>query len=233
MENMFDKLLHLPLFQGVSHERIKETIEKVPFHFLKFRKGERIIDNGDPCTHVRFIISGRILIEHESKALKFKISHELSAPEVIAPDYLFGLNTHYPFSAYALEECGILQVAKQDYVAMLQTDNVFLFNILNYLSRNSQQRKNQLLSMHNATVIERIVMLVSAFTSQRAANISLTFRQRDLCRLLGTRRPAFVSAVTYLEENDLIEVPNNFTIIVKDRKALLDELNNSYKRIQL
>lgn len=224
MDNMFDKLLHLPLFQGISHERLEETIEKIPFHFLKFKKGERIIDAGEQCTHVKFVVSGKILMEYESSSLKFKITHELSAPEVIAPDYLFGMDTCYPLSAYALEDCGILQVAKQDYVAMLQSDNIFLFNLLNYLSRNSQLRKSQLLSMNNATVVERIVMLVSTFTSQKSKYINLSFRQRDFCRLLGTRRPAFVSAMTYLEENNLIVVPNNYSIIINDRKALLELL---------
>ena len=225
MENMFDKLLHLPLFQGVSHERLQETIEKVPFHFLKFRKGDKIIDRGDECTHVKFVISGRVLLDFSSNVLKFKISHELSAPEVIAPDHLFGLNTRYPFSAFALEDCGILQVEKLDYVTMLQSDNIFLFNILNYLSRNSQTRKSQLLNMGNASVTERIVMLVSAFTSQKSENITMTFRQRDLCRLLGARRPAFISALEYLLDKELIEMPDNTTIIVKSRKALLQLLN--------
>ncbi len=226
MDNMFDKLLHLPLFQGISHERLEETIEKIPFHFLKFKKGERIIDAGDPCTHVRFVVSGRILMEYESINLKFKITHELTSPEVIAPDYLFGLDTCYPFSTYALEECGILQLAKQDYVTMLQSDKIFLYNILNYLSRNSQSRKSQLLNMTNASVVDRIAMLVSAFTTQQSSNITLSFRQRDLCRLLGTRRPALVSAFTYLEDKKLIIVPNSYTAVVNDRKALIDELQN-------
>ena len=29
MENIYDKLLHLPLFQGVTHERLEEIIEKI------------------------------------------------------------------------------------------------------------------------------------------------------------------------------------------------------------
>jgi len=227
MENMFDKLLHLPLFQGISREKLGETIEKVPFHFLKFKKGERFIECGDACTHVKFIVSGRILLEHISNTLKFKISHELVAPEVIAPDYLFGLDTCYPFNAYAIEDCGILQLAKQDYVSMLQSDNVFLFNILNYLSRNSQVQKTQFLNLDKASVIERFVVLVSIFTTQKAENIVLTFKQRDLCRLLGARRPAYVSAINYLLEKDLISLPDNSMIIVNDRKQLLELLKDN------
>ena len=225
MENIFDKLLHLPLFQGVSQERLQETVEKVPFHFLKFRKGEKILSCGDECTHVRFIVSGRVRLEFESKVLKFKISHELEAPEVIAPDYLFGLDTCYPFSVKAMENCGILQLVKHDYVTMLQTDNVFLFNILNYLSRNSQVRKSQLLNLGNASVHERLVMLVSAFTSQRSQNITMTFRQRDLCRLLGARRPALVSAISAMKENGLIDMPDGSTINITSRHDFLEQLN--------
>ena len=227
MENIFDKLLHLPLFQGVSQERLQETVEKVPFHFLKFRKGEKILSCGDECSHVRFIVSGRVKLEYESKVLKFKISHELEAPEVIAPDYLFGLDTSYPFSVRAIDGCGILQLTKQDYVAMLRTDNVFLFNILNYLSRNSQTRKTQLLNLGNASVQERLVMLVSAFTSQRSQNITMNFRQRDLCRLLGARRPALVSAFSFLKDNGLIEMPDSSTINIASRQEFLKQLKNT------
>ena len=221
---MFDKLLHLPLFQGVSHERLSETVEKVPFHFLKFKRGEKIIDCGERCTHVRFIISGRVRMTYESRKLKFSISHDLNAPEVITPDYLFGLDTTYPFTLRATEECGILQLAKNDYVAMLQTDKVFLYNILNYVSRNSQSFKSQLLNAEQLTVTERLVVLVSAFTSQRATNVVIEFRQRDLCRILGARRPALMTAIEELSSMGLIEVRDNSTIIVNDRRQLIQYL---------
>lgn len=224
MDNMFDKLLHLPLFQGVSHETLSTTVEKVPFHFLKFKRGEKIIDRGDKCTHVRFIISGNVKITYESKKLKFSISHELTGPEVIAPDYLFGLDTSYPFTLKAIDECGILQLSKNDYVSMLQTDNVFLYNILNYLSRNSQSFKSQLLNAEQVTVTERLVMLVSAFSSQKSKNIVLEFRQRDLCRILGARRPALITTINQLKDAELIEMPNNSTIVISGRKQLLEWL---------
>lgn len=227
MDNMFDKLLHLPLFQGVSQERLSETVEKVPFHFLKFKRGDKIIDKGDKCTHVRFIISGKVKMTYESRKLKFCISHELTAPEVIAPDYLFGLDTSYPFTLRAIDECGILQVSKNDYVTMLQSDKVFVYNILNYLSRNSQMFKSQMLNAEQVSVTERLVMTVAAFTTQKSQNIVLEFRQRDLCRILGARRPALITTIEELTSKELIEVPNNSSIIISDRKKLLDCLRDA------
>ena len=224
MTNIFDTLLHLPLFQGVSQERLGEIVAKIPFHFLKFRKGDRIISSGESCTHVRFVISGKVKVEFESRPLKFKISHELSAPEVISPDYLFGLDTNYPFSVTAIEPCGILQVTKQDYISILRSDDVFLYNILNYLSRNSQSVKTHLLNVEHASVVERLALLVSVFSTQRSQHIRLHFKQKDLCKLLGARRPAFVGAIDYLLENELVEMPDNSSILVEDRKRLLSLL---------
>ena len=41
--NMFEKLMELPLFQGASHEHISALVAKMPFHFLKFGDGQRIV----------------------------------------------------------------------------------------------------------------------------------------------------------------------------------------------
>ena len=55
---MYQQLMQLPLFQGVSTDKITSLVEKLPFHFLKFRNGEQIFAAGDQCTHMRFIVSG-------------------------------------------------------------------------------------------------------------------------------------------------------------------------------
>ena len=36
MDSMYDVLLQLPIFQGVSRNKISELIEKMKFHFLKY-----------------------------------------------------------------------------------------------------------------------------------------------------------------------------------------------------
>ena len=59
---MFEQLMQLPLFQGVSNERMTSLVEKLPFHFLKFHDGDTIISAGDECTHIRFIVSGSVRV---------------------------------------------------------------------------------------------------------------------------------------------------------------------------
>ena len=44
---MYDKLLLLPLFQGLCKEDFTSILEKVRLHFQKYTAGSRIVKQGD------------------------------------------------------------------------------------------------------------------------------------------------------------------------------------------
>ena len=197
--------MQLPLFHGVSAQQLSALVEKMPFHFLKFSDGERIIDEGDTCTHVRFVVSGKVRVSMRFTNLKVTIEQTLEAPNVLGPDYLFGLDTSYPFNVTAEGECGIMQLRKSDYVNIVQADKVFLFNILNYLSRNSQRFTTGMLAMKQGSVTERIALIVSILTTQLSSDITISFLQKDLCTLLGTQRTTLIHALDILKEEGTID----------------------------
>lgn len=197
--------MQLPLFHGVSAQQLSALVEKMPFHFLKFNDGERIIDDGDTCTHVRFVVSGKVRVSMRFTNLKVTIEQTLEAPNVLGPDYLFGLDTTYPFNVTAVCECGIMQLRKSDYVNIVQADKVFLFNILNYLSRNSQRFTAGLLAIRQGSVTERIALIVSILTTQLSSDITISFQQKDLCTLLGTQRTTLIHALDIMKDQGIID----------------------------
>lgn len=205
MNSMYQQLMQLPLFQGVSTEKITELVEKLPFHFLKYRSGEQIVAAGDPCTHIRFIVSGKVRLETSASRLKVSLEQIMSTPNVLAPDYLFGRDTAYPFSAFAEGPCGILQLVKGDYIKMINTDKVFLFNILNFLSSGSQRGAAMALAARDGSVEERLAMLMNVLVVTGATDIVLKFKQKDLCTLLGTQRTTLVSMLDRLSEQEILE----------------------------
>lgn len=218
--NMFDKLMELPLFQGASHEQISALVAKIPFHFLKFSDGQRIIASGSASTHLRFIVSGKARSVTSGAAARVAVAQTLSAPNVVGADFMFGREPAYPFDLYAVGDCGMLQLSKADYMSIVRSDDVFLFNILNYLSRNAQKPKLSLQHMSHGLVAERIAFMVSMFTSKASADIAITFRQKDLCLMLGTRRTALVSALSSLKARGIVDYTSS-TISVLDRSALV------------
>lgn len=219
MNSMYEMLRSLPLFQGVGSERISELVERLPFHFLKFKKGDTVISAGDKCNHVRFVVSGSVKVFIESNELQVRLEQTMNAPEVLGPDCLFGIDNTYPFTAIAGDKCGILQLTKADYMKVLQADKVFLFNILNYLSSNCQRHVTALQMMRHGSIAERLAREIVDLTTQRSTDVKITFRQKDLCTLLGTQRNSLVAALDQMTEDGLIEYTPT-EIRVKSVRAL-------------
>lgn len=220
---MFDILMGLPLFSGVTRERMAETVGMAKFHFLKYLAGETIVEAGDPCTHIKFIISGSVRMSIENSDRRFKVVSTLAAPDVIAPSFLFGRATDYPCTVTAVEDTSILQITKQDYLKILNSDPVFMLNFLNMLSMNAQKSVDGVLALTTGSMEERIAFWIVALTQPAAREISLSCRQRDLYSFFGVQRSSFIATLDGMKERGLITY-NATEINVASRKSMIDLL---------
>lgn len=225
MESMYEKLMELPLFQGVSRDKLSLLIEKTPFHFVKYTQGQQIIAENDLCTHIRFIISGDVQMDISNVNKRVSLSETISGPDVIGADYLFGKNTYYPFNATALTDCGILQIVKADFINILMSDEIFLFNILNLLSRNSQKSVFGLMALSTGSIAERLAFIITSLTQRGSKNIKLSYRQKDLCSILGVQRSSLINALEKMKEDDVIDYTMT-EIKVNSRDKLLEILHS-------
>ncbi len=217
--------MQLPLFQGVSTEKITALVEKLPFHFLKFRNGEQVFAAGDPCTHIKFIVSGQVRLETPFPKLRITMHQTVSNPHVLAAEYLFGRDTAYPYTAISDGACGILQLRKSDYIKMITSDKVFLFNILNYLSSGSQRSLLMPLTVKDGSVAERLAMIVDNLSISGATNIGFRYKQKDLCTLLGTQRTTLVSMLDRLSDQGIVDYDSN-ELKILDLQGLINVNND-------
>lgn len=209
MNSMYEQLMKLPLFQGISADKITALVEKLPFHFLKYRNGDQVCAAGDTCTHIKFIVSGQVRLETPFTNLRVAMWQTVSNPHVLAPEYLFGRDTTYPYTAISDGSCGILQLRKSDYIKMVNTDKVFLFNILNYLSSGSQRYISSSLNIKDGSLTERLASIVETLALPGSVDIALHYKQKDLCALLGTQRTTLVSMLNRLSDQQILEYDSN------------------------
>ena len=226
MDSMYEILMGLPLFKGVSHEKISEIVGMAKFHFLKYFPNEIILNAGDQCTHIKFIISGKARLTIANSDDRFKVSQTLEAPNVIAPEFLFGRAPFYPCTAEAIEATGILHISKSDYIKILNTDEIFLFNFLNILSKNAQKAVDGILAITTGSLEERIAFWIISLTQRGGTDIALTCRQRDLYSLFGVQRTSFLATLESMRNRGIIEYNNN-EIRINSRDSLLDILNTA------
>ena len=223
MENIYQTLMQLPLFQGVSRAKLLELVEKTRFHFLKYEDGEKVASRATSCTHLKFLLSGNIRCELSTFDGKVKLSQTLHAPDILAPDHLFGRSTHYPADYYAEGQVGLMQIDKATFMNFMQEEPIFLINLLNILSRRSQKSKESLLSMSNGDLRERLAFWVLNLTSRNATNIRINARQRDLYSYFGVQRTALLNTLAEMKQEKLIDYTVN-EVNILDRRALRDIL---------
>ena len=217
---MFDRLMTLPLFKGVTLQRMTDTVGKAKFHFLKFLPGQKFIKAGDDCTHLTFILSGSARVTIANSDSRFRVIQTLNGPDVIYPDYLFGRHTFYPCDVEAIDAVNILQVSKKDYLNILKSDEIFMINYFNYLSTNAQKTIDGVMSITFGEIEERIALWIACLTQTGATDIVLAARQRDLCSVFGMQRATFNAGIQHMVDKGLIEsFPNE--IRIKDRAEVV------------
>lgn len=223
--SMFELLMELPLFKGISYEGIARTVETNKFHFLKYPAGEHIARKGEAYDHITFVLSGAVRSTKENEARTFCIAQTFEAPAVLAPDFLFGMQRQWPANVVALRPTSILKISKADFTNMLYSDKVFMFNYLNMLSVNAQKATEGLLSLTRASLEERIAFWVTTLTQPQGKDITLTCRARDLCSLFGVQRHHFDSTLESMRDRGLLKFTNR-ELFDLNRKGLLDLLHN-------
>ena len=123
----------------------------------------------------------------------------------------------------AIEPTGILQIAKNDYIKILKSDEVFMFNYLNLLSMNAQKSVSGVLALTTGSIEERIAFWIVALTQPSGRDISLECRQRDLYSFFGVQRGSFIATLDNMKKLGLLTYgPSKIDII--SRRSLIDLL---------
>lgn len=223
MDSMFETLMDLPLFRGISREKMSEIVGMAKFNFLKYLPDAVFINSGDPVDGLLFMLSGSARLTLENADQRFKIAQTVTAPHVLWPQFLFGRSTQYPGTAVAIEPSNMLQVSKADYLKILTRDQVFMLNNLNFLSANAQNSIDTLLAMTSGTVQQRLALWVANLTQPEATDITLICRQRDLYSVFGIQRSSYIAAMDDLAEQGILSYTAN-DISILDRRALVQVL---------
>lgn len=204
MQSMYEILMSLPFFNGVSYNRVSEIVGSTPLAFVKYKEGEEIIHRGDACGSLAFVISGKVRVSIANRSDRFVVSQTLEAPSVIMPEVLFGRSTVYPCTVTAIDEVSVMRISKTDFTKLLNTDAVFLFNYLNTVATKAQKSVDGIMSLTTGSLEERLAFWVLSLTQRDAVDITLTCKQRDLYSMFGVQRMSFMCMLDDLTERGVL-----------------------------
>lgn len=146
MATMYETIMNLPLFKGLSHEQVSSFLEKTHFKFSKYSDREKIVSAGERVEEMKCVISGQIRLCHiiGDKDL-LRLTELRRNHEVIGADRLFGMDTTYGADICAVGNVSTMEFSKDQYQNLLNAGSIYLLNYLNSLSYGAQIRFNILM----------------------------------------------------------------------------------------
>lgn len=201
---MYDTLLQLPLFQGLGQNDFTSILGKVRLHFSKHKAGEKIINQGDSCDKLVFLLNGEILSESSDYDRLFTWCEYINSPHVIEPYSLFGMRTSYTASYTALTDINVVSINKNFVLTELNRYEIFRLNYLNILSNRSQVLFDRLWSVNNQTIEDKIISFFMARAEKVSGKKILKIKMEDFASILDDTRLSVSKALNELQERGLL-----------------------------
>jgi len=224
--SMYDLLMQLPVFQGISTEQMTHILEVIPFDFRVFNKGDVICNGGDVVIGATFLLSGRVELETPIFNHRVKITQLFDAPYTFSLHHLFGADiTARSTMRAAANKTGLMVLHKTDFLRIMHENEIALINVMNMLCTRAQKQHKAIdFSGVNDPVL-KLSSWILAFTERSATEVCAEANEADWCDMLQLDSPAFWRCVATLEGQKVVESENG-RLKLLDRYGLRSIVHN-------
>ena len=217
---IYDRLLSLTLFQGLSHDDLSTIVESTRFDFRTFAKGETIVLAGTPCTHLFIVMSGTVEVSTLSDDHSYGLTESLSPPLLLEPERLFGLRQYYMRTVKTTTDCQVLVIEKQAVMQLSADYLIVRINLLNTMATGSQRSQQQPWRTSPETLAGRIVRFIEQHALRPAGPKLLAIKMEQLALELNASRLDISHALHDLQDRGLVSLRRGTIIVPALEEAL-------------
>lgn len=223
MSSMYNTIMDLPIFKGISRDQVSSFLEKTTVSFRTYSKGEIVFRPGDLCRDIRYLISGNLMITHSHFSGKVIVRESLAQGTVIGADRLFGLNTRMCARAECKGRVDIMWFSKEQFLQLLRSDDIYQINFLNYLSLRAQKAADLLNDFSSGSLLAYLGFWVSVFTERGSTGIEMDVTPKNLSLLTGISVEELSTQLAYIRKEGLASYSKMKSCIrIESREALIE-----------
>lgn len=212
--NIYDRLLLLPLFQGLSNADLTALAGSTKFSFQRFEAGKTIVSEGDACDHLHFLMSGVLSVTAEADDHSYSLTETLKAPDILQPERIFGLTQRFTRTFSTQTDCNCMTLEKSEVMRLADEYDVFRINLLNIISAQSHHLQRHLWHPQPQGLDQRIVRFVAERSLRPAGAKTLRIKMTRLATELNDSRLNVSRALNRLQaaghlqlSRERIEIP--------------------------
>ena len=203
---IFEKLLMLPLFQGMSSTDLTSVAGKTKFAFHRVAKGKKVVSEGDQCQNLFFLLEGSLQVTSWADDNSYSMVEEMTAPDVIQPERIFGLTQRYTKTFTALTECRLIGISKAEVLRLSEEHMIFQLNLLNIISTQSQRITHQPWRVRPQGIRNKIIRFVETHSMRPAGEKTLYIKMGTLATLIAESRLNVSKELNAMHQEGLINI---------------------------
>ena len=220
---MYENLLLLPYFQGMSRDDITTILDKITFEFRKYCDGDTIFHSGDSCDHFAILTKGGAVCTRKSPDGTYSITEEIDTPFAIEPYSMFGYNTVYKRGYKSKGECTVLLIKKHYLFSDFTRNNIFNINFLNLISRKAQKVSHDIWNSTPTSIEGRIAHFIAIRCEIPKGKKHISIKMERLASILCETRLNVSKALNALQEKGFLELHRG-EIVVHALEKLTEEV---------
>lgn len=201
---LYDSLLVLPLFLGMSRNDLQEAVGSTRFYFKKTDAGETIVQEGEICQRLFFLITGEITVITEADDHGYQIEEDIMAPEIFQLERIFGLTQRFTHTYVAKSNCSLMSISKQELSKLSEFYEIFRINLLNVISTQMQKNNRQIFHVPPKSLIERIIRFFELHCIHPAGEKTFHIKMTRLAQELNTKRLYISQALNEMQSEGLL-----------------------------
>ena len=213
MLQLYDKLIELPLFIGISTDDLSDIVGQTKFGFHKLAVDRPLVSTDDKCTQLFFLMSGTLRVVSYADNYRYRIEEELSAPAVIQPEHLFGLQQRYTKDFIAHTDCSLLSLDKAEVLRLLDSYLIFRLNLLNSISMQAQRMSRIPWRQQSSDIRQQFVNFLRLRCLTQAGCKVLRIRMEELAKELHQSRLNVSRMLNALQNEGLLTMSRGIIIV--------------------
>ena len=201
------QLLQLPLFQGISEAAARQLLAEAPNSVRRYKEGDFIARQGDHCRSLYILCTGNVRAQMENAEGKQVTIDRISAPEVLAPAFIFASENRFPVNIEVQENCEVLVLDKNYFLEFMHSQPVIMKNFIEMISDRSLFLSKKLNEFALQSLKSRLLNYLKI--NGRIDN------QQEVAFILGVARPSLARALSELIAEKKVSMNGKEAIITE------------------
>lgn len=201
-----NSLHSLSLFAKLPAQVLDEALHQGKLKVLHFSSGQIVHMEGDQCTNVELIMSGRLSIERIDYCGTMLAIAQFSRDDLLGGNLVYSTKSQYPWTITSLVETTLARISGEDLFTLMCRYPEVIRLFLRMISENTQVLNEKITVHLNRSVRERIAnYLIRESERQKTRIFMIPYSKTRLAEMIGIQRTSLSRELAKMRDDGLLD----------------------------